>query len=138
MTPSELIAWHAHQITFLPETDNTMVQHHRDAMHCIERLRAELARMRDASEACTQEHDGLIAEQRTLRNAAVIATERAEKAEAELAACKEDAERWWNVCGYVAAVEAERDALRAEVNESSGDLEDRLDAAVDAARKEAK
>jgi hypothetical protein len=87
MTPSELIAWHAHQITFLPETDNTMVQHHRDAMHCIERLRAELARMRDASEACTQEHDGLIAEQRTLRNAAVIATERAEKAEAELAAC---------------------------------------------------
>ena len=41
MTPSELIAWHAHQITFLPATDNAMVKHHRDAMHCVERLRAE-------------------------------------------------------------------------------------------------
>ena len=46
MTPSELIAWHAHQITFLPATDNAMVQHHRDAMHCIERLRADAERYR--------------------------------------------------------------------------------------------
>ena len=41
MKPEELIAWHAHQITFLPETGNALVQHHRDAMHCIEKLRAE-------------------------------------------------------------------------------------------------
>ncbi len=33
------------------------------------------------------------------------------QARAELAACREDAERWRNVRGYVAAVEAEWDAL---------------------------
>lgn len=42
MTPEELIDWHAHQITCLPQTDNVVVKHHREAMHCIERLRAEL------------------------------------------------------------------------------------------------
>ena len=41
-----------------------------------------------------EEHNKLRAEQKTLRNAAVTATERAEKAEAERDALREDAERW--------------------------------------------
>ena len=49
MTPEELIAWHAHQITFLPDGDNAMVKHHCDAMHCVERLRAELSAVRAAA-----------------------------------------------------------------------------------------
>ena len=55
MTPSELIAWHGHQITFFPETDNTMVKHHRDAMHCIERLRAERDALVLLLEQCANE-----------------------------------------------------------------------------------
>ena len=41
MTPEELIGWHKHQITFLPDTDNVMKQHHLDAARCVERLRTE-------------------------------------------------------------------------------------------------
>jgi hypothetical protein len=54
MTPEELIAWHAHQITFLPKTPSiSVVQLHRDAMHCVERMRAELRRtLSDYADLC--------------------------------------------------------------------------------------
>ena len=55
MTPEELIAWHAHQLAFLPDTDSAVVQLHRDAMHCVERLRAEVKTLRRAHECANAE-----------------------------------------------------------------------------------
>lgn len=48
MTPEQLIAWHAHQITFLPATDNAVVQLHREAINCVVRLRTEIKQQEEA------------------------------------------------------------------------------------------